>query len=100
MHTRPTPISAPGYTKQRGANSEPNDMLVEAQAQTRFGKHNQNAASIFIRVSVAAKPGDRPLEDLAENSAELTLDQARAFAEWIVAEVDKAQGDLKQFEAK
>lgn len=71
MKDRPNPLLAPGYTKQRGAKSERNDMTVEAQHQTRFGEGNKSEAGIFIRVGVAPKPGDRPLDDLAENSANL-----------------------------
>jgi hypothetical protein len=97
MKDRPNPLLAPGYTKQRGAKSERNDMTVEAQHQTRFGEGNKSEAGIFIRVGVAPKPGDRPLDDLAENSAKLTLDQARAFAEWILAEVAVAQQTLDAY---
>jgi hypothetical protein len=91
MQTDPKPIPAPGYVKHRGAKSERSNMAVEAQKQVRFGQSGKNEACVFIRVGVAPKPGDRPLDDLAENSAELTLIQARAFAEWILAEADGAQ---------
>jgi hypothetical protein len=100
MQNRPKPISALGYTKHRGASSEPNKMIVEAQHQTRFGKAGKNEAGVFIRVGVAPKRSDCPLDDLVENSAQLTLDQARAFAEWIVAEVAEAQRTLGKFGKK
>ena len=51
MNDRPNPLPAPGYTKHRGAKSERNDMIVEAQHQTRFGEGDRNEARVFIRVS-------------------------------------------------
>ena len=100
MNNRKDPIPAPGYTKHRGAKSESNDMTVEAEHQTRFGEGGKNEAGVFIRVGVARKPGDRPLNDLTENSAQLTLDQARALAEWILAEVAVAQQSLDELGRK
>jgi hypothetical protein len=68
-------------------------MFVEAQRQVSFDKHPRGAC-VFIRVGVAARAGDRPLDDLAENSAELTLDEALSFAASILTEVRFAQRAL------
>ena len=100
MNDRPKHFPAPGYTKQRGAESERNDMTVEAQYQTRYGEGGKNEAGVFIRVGIAPKAGDRPLDDLTENSIQLTLDQARSFAEWILAEAAEAQRGLDEFGRK
>jgi len=75
-------------------------MMVEAQHQTRFRRAGKTDACVFIRVGVAPRYGDRPLDDLAENSVQLTLEQASAFAEWILAEVAEARKALKATSCK
>lgn len=83
-------IKAPGYTKLRGSGSERNDMTVEAQYTCMMGD-GKKEANIYIRIGVASKVGERALDDLVENSATLTLDQARYFAGWIQDEIAKCE---------
>lgn len=98
MNDHPNPLPAPGYTKHRGADSERKNMLIEAQSQCGANKiFGESPAQILIRIGVAPILGDRPLDDLAENAVRLTLDQARAFAAAILAQVVEAQHYMDKF---
>jgi len=87
------PILAPGYTKQRGENSGPRDMTVDTKWSGVFDKKNPSTSTVgvLIRVGVARKPGDRALDDLVENAILLTVEQARGYAEWILATATGAE---------
>lgn len=90
-------FSGPGYTKQRGAKSQPNEMIVEAEfvlgdwTNPPAPTDDPAKSGIFIRLGVAPHPGDRPLDRLAENAIKLSFDDARLFAAAILKQV--AEGE-------
>jgi len=93
-----TPIHTPGYKKDAGCQSERHDMTVEVQSQVNHGLEGKHEACISLRVGVALKSGEvQRLDNLVENCATLTLDQARALAEWLISEADDAQLCLDTF---
>ena len=80
------PITAEGYAKQRGIDSESHQMMVEAQAQDYLGEPR-----VYVRIRVRPKAKDRPLQDLQENSITLSTVQARRFANSVLAQADRAE---------
>ncbi len=85
-----TTFAAAGYTKHRDAKAQPNDMTIQAQKHIYLGG-KQTEVGLIVRVGVAPKPGDRALDDLAENSITMTLSQAVFFASELLKEVAQIQ---------
>jgi hypothetical protein len=84
---------ASGYTKVPGAQSEHNEMVVEAELQ-EFIAGVSKEAIVHIRVGVAEALAAGSIDNLCENSASLTLDQARRLAESILLQVSSSEETL------
>ncbi len=84
-------FAAAGYTKLREGKAEPNDMTIQAQKHIHLAGKGNNEVGLIVRIGVAPKPGDRALDDLAENSITLTLSQAVFFASALLNEVAQIQ---------
>lgn len=84
-------FAAKGYTKLRDGKAEGNDMTLQAQKHIRLGGKENTEVGLIVRVGVAPQPGDRALDDLAENSITLTLSQAVLFASELLREVGQIQ---------
>jgi len=96
-HNWTEPLASEGYIKLRGLKSEWKQMQIEAQRCVEFrGRGEVPDAAVYVRIGVARSDGDRPLEDLAENAIKLSLEQARAFTEWLAHEIDSAEQMAKR----
>jgi len=85
---------ANGYTKIPGAESEDNEMVVEAELQ-EFVAGVSKEAVIHIRVGLAQALAAGSFDNLCENSASLTVDQARRLAESILLQISFSEGTLE-----
>ena len=84
-------FKASGYTKHRDAKAEPQAMTIETQKHVDPSKGASNPVGLIVRIGVEPKPCDRALDDLAEHSITLTLNQATFFAAAIMTEVGQIQ---------
>ena len=71
-------------------------MVIETQKHVDPSKGASNPVGLIVRIGVEPKPGDRPLDDLAEYSIKLSLSQATFFAAAILTEVAQVQQVLEK----